>query len=145
MNAIMPRDDYKKLMGLDKKERNHEEDDLTCDVAKHLELLKKSGKVLCYSHIPQETFTKSWVIKMKNKKMGVRAGVPDMLIVFPGYVLFLELKREKGGQLSEAQKEWLIALDRVGDQVVAAVAHGWKEAKEIIEMMVKVSSGTKGA
>lgn len=137
--------EYKKLVGLDKKERNHEEDDLTCDVAKYLEVLKTGGKVLCYSHIPQETFTKSWGIKMKNKKMGVRSGVPDILVVFPGHVLFLELKREKGGVLSDAQKEWLLALDRVGDNVVAAVANGWKESKQVIDMMVQISSGRKGA
>lgn len=141
MNARMPTDEYKKLLGLDKKERNHEEDDLTCNVAKYLEVLKKSGKVLCYSHIPQETFTKSWGIKMKNKKMGVRSGVPDMLVVFPGYVLFLELKREKGGVLSDAQKEWLTALDNVGGNVVSAVANGWKQAEGVINQMLKVTSG----
>lgn len=128
-----------------KKPRNDEEDQITIQVAEYCELLMVQKKIQCYSHIPQETFTKSWVTKNKNKAMGVRAGVPDMLIVFPHCVLFLELKRLKGGVVSEAQKAWIDAINRIEDtttyaqghsQVVAKVACGFDEAKTAIDNLM---------
>ena len=38
----------------------------------YLELMKSSGKVVVFTHTPQETFTRSIGVKMKNKRMGVR-------------------------------------------------------------------------
>ena len=115
-----------------KKIRNHEEDDLTIQVTNYLEELLLKRKIKVFSHVPQETFTKSWVTKNKNKAMGVRSGVPDMLIVFPHSVLFLELKRLKGGVVSQAQATWLEALSATG-KVTAKVACGWDQAKEAID------------
>jgi hypothetical protein len=95
-------------------------------------------KITAFSHIPQETFTKSWSIKNKNKAMGVRAGVPDMIIVYPHAVLFLELKRLDGGVLSKAQKFWLDALNGIyanneESAIYAEVATGFDGAKKIID------------
>jgi len=126
------------------KPRNHEEDDITKQVAEYLEVLQLQKKVVLFSHIPQETFTKSWVTKNKNKAMGVRAGVPDMIIVFPKSVLFLELKRLKGGKVSDAQKAWIEALNNVEKPalnsthryVEAKVACGFVEAKDIIDSLI---------
>lgn len=120
-----------------KKPRNDEEDQITIQVAEYCELLMVQKKIRCYSHIPQETFTKSWAIKNKNKAMGVRAGVPDMLIVFPDKVLFLELKRLKGGKVSEAQKAWIESLTCVSGNVYAAVAAGFDEAKREIDDLLE--------
>lgn len=38
-----------------------------------------------YSHfrVPNETYTKSWSQKAKNKKLGVSSGVPDLAVVVP--------------------------------------------------------------
>lgn len=126
-----------------KKPRNHEEDDLTIQVAGYCQILVDKKKIVVFSHIPQETFTKSWVVKNKNTAMGVRAGVPDMLIVYPDHILFLELKREDGGSLSDNQKFWIDAINKVGIEadsikgsVSAAVACGWDEAKEIIDLFI---------
>lgn len=124
-----------------KKERKHEEDDLTMQVTDYLETLKLQKKVLVFSHIPQETFTKSWVTKKKNKAMGVRSGVPDMVIVFTRYVLFLELKKEKGGILSDAQLDWNVALHHIEDSredspVRYALSRGWAEAKKAIDQFI---------
>jgi len=119
-----------------KKVRNHEEDDLTKQVAEYCELLMAQGKVTAFSHIPASTFTKSWAVKNKNAAMGVRAGVPDMLIVFPTKVLFLELKRLKGGVVSEAQKCWIDALSATG-KVTAVVAAGWDQAKQAIDSLLE--------
>lgn len=38
------------------------------------------------------------------KKMGVKAGVPDLAIVLDGRAYWIELKREKGGALNANQK-----------------------------------------
>lgn len=124
-----------------KKFRNHEEDDITVQVAEYCEVLLLQKKITAFSHIPQETFTKSWVTKNKNKAMGVRPGVPDMLIVFPDKVLFLELKRLKGGVVSEAQKVWHNALNAVADAnggvVFSGVAYGFDGAKTAIDNLLE--------
>lgn len=116
--------------------RKHEEDDLTIQVAEYCELLLLQKKITAFSHIPQETFTKSWGVKRKNTAMGVRSGVPDMLIVYPTKVLFLELKKEKGGVVSPAQDQWLQALRGTG-KVFAAVARGWTEAERVINGLLE--------
>jgi hypothetical protein len=124
---------------VDKPKRAHEEHDITKAVVSYLEILKQAGKVVVYTHVPQETFTKNWGIKMKNKAMGVRAGVPDMIIVFKYGILFLELKRLKGSVTSEAQKEWIEALNATsgpGGLVLATVVKGFVEAKSIIDKRV---------
>lgn len=119
-----------------KKPMKHEEDDLTIAVANYLEALKIAGKVQLYSHIPASTYTRSWSAKSKNKEMGVRAGVPDVLVVYPHEVLFLELKREDGGKVSEFQKEWIFALNSTG-KVHAKVASGWVQAKNVIDSFLR--------
>lgn len=122
---------------INKKPRNDEEDQITIQVAEYCELLMVQKKIRCYSHIPQETFTKSWATKNKNKAMGVRAGVPDMLIVYPNKVLFLELKRLKGGKVSEAQQAWIEALTCVSGNVYAAIAAGFDAAKREIDDLLE--------
>lgn len=70
----------------------------------------------------------------KLKRTGTVAGVPDLVIPLArkGYHgLFLELKRQRGGVLTDAQKYWLEQLNREG--YLAKVAKGAKEAIKIIE------------
>lgn len=108
--------------------------ELTCQVAQYLDLLQSLGKVKLYSHIPNETFTKSWSVKMKNKKQGVHKGVPDFIIIFRHSVFFLELKKEKGGSISPEQRQWIYALQDLGSlSVNAEIAKGWDEAKKAID------------
>lgn len=124
-----------------RKPRNNEEDQITMQVTEYLEVLKSTGKVIAFSHIPNSTFTRSWSVKRRNTAMGVRAGVPDMLIVFKDKVLFLELKRVKGGVLSPYQKEWIKAINAVEEPaldsshryVIARVASGFDEAQAVID------------
>ena len=64
---------------------------------------------------------------------GVKSGVPDLCLpVARGkwHGLYIELKRTKGGRVSQAQREWLYALEREG--YAAAVAYGWEQAREMI-------------
>ena len=71
------------------------------------------------------------------KAQGVKPGVPDIFLPVPrgGYHgLFIELKRQKGGRLSNNQKIWLTALGGMGYAVY--VCFGCEEAiKEIIKYL----------
>lgn len=43
------------------------------------------------------------------------SGVPDRIILLPqGKVMFVELKRPKGGEVSELQRWWLDRLTKLG-------------------------------
>jgi len=85
-----------------------------------------------FAHIPNETYTTSWNQKRKNKMEGVSSGVPDYLICVKGQLIFIELKRVKGGRVSDNQKGWLEALNDC-KSVNALVANGADEAIQIIE------------
>ena len=68
------------------------------------------------------------------KEQGVMPGVPDICLPVPNVkytALYIELKRRKGGRVSEDQRGWIAALNRVGCRAV--VCHGWDEAREEIE------------
>ncbi len=65
---------------------------------------------------------------------GVKAGVPDICLPAArgGYHgLFIELKRRKGGRLSEAQEAWIGALRREGYR--AEVCAGFEAARRVVE------------
>lgn len=68
------------------------------------------------------------------KAQGVKAGVPDICLPVPrgGYHgLYIELKRRKGGRLSEEQAVWIDRLNRLGYRAV--VCRGWDAARAEIE------------
>lgn len=65
---------------------------------------------------------------------GVLAGVPDIFLPCPSggkHGLYIEMKRQKGGRVSPAQKAVMQALRMQGYEV--AVCHGWQEARDCIE------------
>ena len=82
-------------------------------------------------HIPNEnTAGIRWGIR--NRQMGVKSGVPDLMLPIPakGYHgLFVEMKT-KTGEVSENQKKWLDALNGFG--YLAVVAYGWEDARNKI-------------
>lgn len=72
---------------------------------------------------------------MRFKRTGVKAGVPDLFLPvarqgFHG--LFIEMKRKKGGRLSEDQSAWMAALYRQG--FLAVRCNG---AEDACDMLVK--------
>lgn len=71
-------------------------------------------------------------IQAKSKAMGVQRGVSDLIIMLPNRILFLELKRQKGGKLSDEQKKFLGTMSEF-PYAVSGVANGWMEAKAMIE------------
>ena len=68
------------------------------------------------------------------KAEGVKAGVPDLFLPVargPYHGLFIEMKRQKGGKVSDAQKAWI--LDLIDQGYLAVVCYGCKDAAELIE------------
>jgi len=62
---------------------------------------------------------------MRLKRSGVMAGIPDLMIPIAcgkWHGLFLEMKKEKGGVVSEAQKYWIGILREQNYKV--EVCHG---------------------
>lgn len=72
---------------------------------------------------------KSLPARMKFKAEGLRPGVPDLFFAYPhkGHNgLFIEMKRRRGGRVSDEQKAYIKALQESGYAV--AVCHGCDEA-----------------
>ena len=74
------------------------------------------------------------IVAARLKAEGVRAGVPDLFLAlgnngFNG--LFIEMKKQKGGRVSESQKTYIELLQKHG--YCAVVCNGWVEAKQEIE------------
>jgi hypothetical protein len=69
---------------------------------------------------------------MKMKRMGVSPGFPDIEVPLPSgpyHGFYVEMKRQKGGKVSEEQREWLEYLKDKG--YFAEVAYGFEQAKEM--------------
>lgn len=83
-------------------------------------------------HIPNETVGgQGWIVR--NRQLGVKAGVPDLFYPVPlhgFHGLFIEMKTERG-KLRPEQKKWIVALQTMGYKCV--VAHGWTEARQALE------------
>lgn len=88
-----------------------------------------------FTAIPNSTYTTSWKQKAKNKATGLRAGLPDLICIVNDNVVWIELKRTKGGVLSKHQKEWIKALEQAGQTVI--VAKGAEQAIKFIENLTK--------
>ena len=81
--------------------------------------LRKCG--LFVYHIPNH----------KEQKDGALAGIPDLQIVVDGgLVVWVELKRRKGGSVSPEQKKIHASLKELGHTVI--LAKGAKEAWEAL-------------
>lgn len=101
---------------------------------------------LLFSSTAQSTYTTSWNQKRKNHDTGLRKGVPDLLIIIPAdksaddkpYLLFIEMKRTKGGVISPEQHIWIDSINSIlADDVAAFVAYGADEAIKIVEPYLK--------
>ena len=66
----------------------------------------------------------------RMKRLGARAGIPDLGVVKAGRVYFLELKRESGGRVSDTQRGAHAEIKRAGAEV--ATAYGVDEALRIL-------------
>lgn len=77
---------------------------------------------------------RSFTEACRLKRAGVKAGVPDLFITEPvgAYSgLFIELKRLRGGVVSEAQEYWITQLRRKGYR--AEVCKGYDAAVAVVQ------------
>ena len=81
---------------------------------------------------------------LKYKRLGAKAGYPDVNVDFPVasyHGLRIEFKRREGGVVSDAQQAWLEKLNKRG--YLAVVAKGFDEARIIVEnYLSQVPHGT---
>jgi hypothetical protein len=88
---------------------------------------------LKFTAIPNHTYNPNFSQQIKNKRLGLRKGLPDMLVVLPSIgLIFIELKRTKGSTTSPEQRSWIAALNTCPG-VEARVCKGAAEAIAFIE------------
>lgn len=74
------------------------------------------------------------VSRYKITHMGVSAGFPDLLVIYRGKVIAIELKAGKN-KPTEAQLDWLLLLNAIG--ITAQCCTGFESAKEFIDQQFK--------
>lgn len=85
---------------------------------------------IIFYHVPNGGY-RDYLEAVKFKRMGVKAGVPDICIPIARkghHGLYIELKRVRGSSISDTQKWWLDELKRQGYDVFVA-----KGAADLIE------------
>lgn len=87
-----------------------------------------------YTAIPNSTYTKSIMQKMKNKRMGLRAGFPDMVVIAKGKFMCVEMKRIKNSTISPTQREWVDEIAKAG--IPVKVCYGAEEAIAFVQRVV---------
>ena len=70
-------------------------------------------------------------VAAKLKATGTSAGIPDLFI--PAWSTWVEMKRAKGGRLSELQKDWIAYLESIGHKVL--VGHGFEDAMAKVQQL----------
>lgn len=99
--------------------------------------LKEKG--LMFTSLNNSFFGLSMGQLMKAKAQGLKAGLPDILIVLRAnqsmdnraHLIWAEMKPEKGGKISPEQWNWIEALNEPVDSH-AVVCHGAERAKAVI-------------
>lgn len=77
----------------------------------------------------------------KLKRTGATAGIPDLAILMPNSkMIFIEMKKSKGGVLSKSQKDIIPKIENLGFTVL--IGYGFLDAKSKFEnyLLQKVTS-----
>lgn len=96
-----------------------------------------------FSAIPNATWT-SFSQANKNKVEGVRAGLPDILVLVKNHLVWIEMKRrdlkpKRGGKggVSAVQQAWIDALNKC-DNCQVFVCYGYVEAVDTIKRLASL-------
>lgn len=87
-----------------------------------------------FTAIPNHTYNPHHSQQHKNRVLGLRRGLPDLLVIAHGHLVFIEMKRQRGSVTSPEQKEWIKALNEVAN-VEAIIAKGAAEAIAYLETL----------
>jgi hypothetical protein len=99
---------------------------------------------MLWCHVPNEG-KRNVVAGARLKAAGLKSGVPDILIFSPApnkpeaRGVAIELKRKKGGRVSETQKEWLWRLNEEG--WYATVCSGYDETIDELRALGYIKPG----
>lgn len=105
------------------------------EAVRFVEWLEQADPPILFSHIPSGMFSRSWKTIAKNKREGLRRGLPDYLLILPNNkLIFVEMKRLKGGRVSPEQKIFIEALTRC--DIEARVCLGAEEAINFVKEMM---------
>lgn len=96
-------------------------------LAQHL--TQRGRRDMVWWHTPNEG-VRTIAEASRLKAMGVKAGIPDLVLVFGGRMYALEIKT-RTGKLSADQKAMLVWLEAAG--ATAEVAHGLDQALDILQ------------
>ena len=96
------------------------------------------------TYAPPKAFTRSGAQINDNTRAGFTSGWPDVAIVIYGKyranslpkLVFVEMKRCKGGITSPKQREWIDLL-RFCEGVSAQICNGFEEAKAFISRFIE--------
>jgi len=110
--------------------------------AKFVQWAREQGIKVCAT--AQSTFTDSWKAINQNRMAGVVRGFPDLVLIIPselradnqGQILFIEMKKEKGGNISHEQKIWIADLHSCKG-VVARVCNGHQAAIKFTKQIIQ--------
>lgn len=108
-------------------------------VVGHLRIRGQLG--VPWFHVPNGEM-RDPVTAAKLKRMGVRPGVPDLLLLIGGRLHGLELKRERGGAVSPEQVAMHDELTAAG--AIVATARGIDEALGLLEQWGALQPATRG-
>ena len=98
------------------------------------------------SAIPNSTYTPHHSVKARNRRLGLRPGFPDLVVLVSpkqsrdgeGYFLCIEMKRIKLSKTSDEQKAWHTAINELGTlNVQAYVCKGADAAERIVRGYLK--------
>lgn len=86
-----------------------------------------------FHHSPNETGqtmeARRRAVRMKRE--GTSKGFPDYLVLVPGTALGIELKRRKGSNITQEQRDWIDALNAAG--IPSIIAKGAEEAIKFVQ------------
>lgn len=130
-----------------KKRINHEHHEQV-KVVRWLERQKEYGNIYRFTANVRETYTGSFFQNNYNAAAGVRPGLPDLLVLAPGKIIFVELKRPRrmllNGTLGSSpsrtdadQLHWLQDLNSYACCVAAKICYGADEAISFISSHLK--------
>lgn len=101
---------------------------------------------LRYTSIPNHTYNPWKSQQNKNRRLGLRKGFPDMIVLInphrskdgEGHLLAIEMKRKKGGKVDPEQAKWLGALTGLeSPNIHATVAKGADQAIEFVNQYLR--------
>ena len=121
--------------------RNRPEQQIQRAVVQYLGIMENLGE-LTFFHVPnggRRTKTEASIFK----GLGVRAGVPDLVLLFPGgKCAFVEIKADKG-RLSAAQKAFRNTAEAMGFPFLEA--RGVDEVERFVRGLIANPKHRKGA